>query len=343
MTGSTSLRDVLLPPSAVRRRSSFLGIVGGRSIGVVGSFALCFNTLVGPGVLELPRVYQKAGWLPVTCTLCAVAVCSGFALTLFCDVVVRLDIGSGAATDACGRHEFSDAFRHVFGRRGFRGALSLFVLCNTAQAVTAIVSTAQVADQAIAFCFSRTFALELLPPTLRVLQWAERDCPPHTACVPFSPAGGDDDPVFILTLGYAITTLLLAPPALFSLGENIRLQFFGLFVFFALVAAFVAGALVTMASTGAEGGAHALPIIGKDCSDVAGVAVSNWPTQHRSQPTTPKLRSQPCTTHPRMTRCPTPPLYIYIYMYICIYIYVYIYIYIRRCPLRAPGRQPGTQ
>jgi hypothetical protein len=64
--------------------------IGSNTIGTFGSLVLCYNTLVGPGMLELPHVVQKGGILPVLAALGGVCVISSFGVTMFCDVMARI-------------------------------------------------------------------------------------------------------------------------------------------------------------------------------------------------------------------------------------------------------------
>ena len=58
-----------------------LDYFGGRTISFFGSFILAYNQLVGPGLLELPRVFKNAGWLPTTAALAGTCLVSSLAAT----------------------------------------------------------------------------------------------------------------------------------------------------------------------------------------------------------------------------------------------------------------------
>ena len=92
---------------------------GGRTIGVFGSFILSFNQLVGPGLLEIPKVFKMGGWLPVIASLTITCVISTLGVTLLCDVMVRIN---GEETEmkkiADGIERWADRARsEVEGRR----------------------------------------------------------------------------------------------------------------------------------------------------------------------------------------------------------------------------------
>ena len=112
-----NLHESLLEPSSPSRRQDKAS-TGGHTIGALGSFMLCMNSLVGPGLVQLPRVVQRAGWLPVTCALSFVSVVSALTVTLFCDVLARMPSAAHPGDDEP-RYEYSDLFGHVFGRRSF--------------------------------------------------------------------------------------------------------------------------------------------------------------------------------------------------------------------------------
>ena len=252
-----------------------LDYFGGRTISFFGSFILAYNQLVGPGLLELPRVFKNAGWLPTTAALAGTCLVSSLAVTLLCDVMARIP-GSGSedrrrsrvggdlerwmeraksslssrppssaasrAAEATGvsvpesasaasldedddpevsfytppllvnespavspgssglllpisaaeavaakvepsqsplphqvrRYEFCDLFGFLFGSTAFKLALVPFVLCNVAQAVSAIVATAQVTDHLLVYVTGRTYALNTSP--LGFIGWGADDC-----------------------------------------------------------------------------------------------------------------------------------------------------------------------
>ena len=84
---------------------------GGKTIGTFGAVVLVANNVVGPGMLELPKLFQEAGWLPTTLACVAVASLSATAACFFCDAFALLPGNAGFAR----RAEFNAPFKHHFG------------------------------------------------------------------------------------------------------------------------------------------------------------------------------------------------------------------------------------
>lgn len=276
--GARSVRDVSASTSSSWSQlhlPSIVGHVGSRSIGYVGSFALAINVLVGPGMMDLPRVFQSAGYLPCALALTICGVVSALCVTLFCDVHARLPHYARAG-DGSSRLEYADLFGFVFGRAYLKPTLLAFVLCNATQAITSIVVVAQVADQLIAFSFGQTYALEVYP-IVRLLSWREAQCArqSHDCAAPFTHIGGgghDNSAGLVLTLGYALMALLLAPIGFLSLEEGIRYQIGSFVVTVALVGVFA----VYFYFETPDGGSPAVTVVGDDMSNLAGVSIFNF-------------------------------------------------------------------
>lgn len=273
-----ALNDVGLVrrPLPVRLKESLLDEVGttrqskegtgGQNIGRFGSVVLVMNTLVGPGLLQLPRVLQKAGWVPVTCSITLVSLVSALTVTLFCDVLARVP---RPATGEALRYEYSDLFRHVFGRRSFALTQLLFFLCNMSQAVTGIVATAQVMDSLLMDWFVKTwgFAFDPMP---RVVSWDIADCHGWHRCIPFGGTKADHvNQPWVLTLGYVVTAVLIMPQSLLSLDDNIKFQMFSFVALVVLLGEFAW-------HWSAVGLDAEMPAVGSDWSNVLGVALFNF-------------------------------------------------------------------
>ena len=163
---SAMLREKLLPSDAPADESSS-GSDRPRGIGKFASFVICYNTLLGPGVVSIPATFQRAGWLPSIAAFVFVCVVSSFAVTLLCDVMVRIPFycdprtptreereerqereatlamsftpgtrerGSSVhASGSTARREYSDLFGYLFGPRTFLLTQWLFACCCFSQ------------------------------------------------------------------------------------------------------------------------------------------------------------------------------------------------------------------
>lgn len=268
----TSLGEPLL----LKRNPS--GSAGVRGIGAFGSVVLCFNTLLGPGLLQLPATYQRAGWLPATAALACVCLASGLAANFLCDVMARIPPGAKlpSGEPLPQRREFSDLFGYMFGRRLFLLTQLFFAACCFSQIISGIIAVAQVCDQAALFIIGTTGGVQLVPSP-RLVYWTDADCAGVRLCVPFATASasGAPAPSLVLTLGYAVTTACLAPLGFLGLEENMPMQLGSFWVQCALLIKFGTVyvwrglANFPLAAVG-DGG------VGEVFSDVLGVAIFNF-------------------------------------------------------------------
>jgi len=159
-------------------------------------------------------------------------------------------------------------------------------MCNMSQAVSAIVATAQVADQLLVFVFGRTYALALAPRY--VLEWDEFSCDAAICaprdedclawanlCVPFgqSPLDkleGVELPI-VFTLGYFLSLLAFAPLGTMALDDNIKFQIFSFVLQSVLILEFCVHFLFWE-----KDAMEPLAFVGDDTSNVLGVAVFNF-------------------------------------------------------------------
>ena len=113
---------------------------GGKTIGTFGAVVLVANNVVGPGMLELPLLFQQAGWLPTTISCFVVAMLSATAACFFCDAFALLP-GNEKFQQ---RAEFNAPFKHHFGETVDRIVHVAYFLTIQCQNIASIVQTAQV-------------------------------------------------------------------------------------------------------------------------------------------------------------------------------------------------------
>ncbi len=211
------------------------------SIGFWSSVAIAVNNLTGPGMLDLPACFQKAGLFPTSICIVVVSYVSSTTSLALSNVIAR-QIPDRPFSKPI---EYSDAFRHNLGERWFKVTQVLFFLCVMSQAVASIVSTAQVVDAFIANIFGATygfqpfflFEMEMVKKDrVALAMWSPGQCDHHHRihdCLPFSSHHYSS---FVLSLGYAITAIILVPLSLMDMKENAasqKLSFFLLLVFLA--------------------------------------------------------------------------------------------------------------
>jgi hypothetical protein len=128
--------------------------------------------------------------------------------------------------------EFSESFRHFWGRRWFIFTEVVFYCCVTCLNISSIVDTAQVVDTVLgSFVPGGSHAIQFTLGNLDLVHWDTSECNKGQItegdCNAF---GNYDDKGILLTLGYIITGLIFFPMALMDLKENSTFQVVGFLV-----------------------------------------------------------------------------------------------------------------
>jgi len=201
--------------------------LGLKRITLFGSIVILTNTICGPGMVVLPRVYQEAGYVIPTLVFMLICISSSLASTFLCDCMARIPGNSRFER----RIEFVNIFDNMWGKWGLRVAQAMFMVNMMAQTVSSIIANAQVMDSLVVFLnpSSTTYALEVYPnvgivawsPPMNksVLHGGAQACHAHTP-EPFHSAS----PRLIVTLGYALLGVILIPFSTMTLEENVMIQ-----------------------------------------------------------------------------------------------------------------------
>jgi hypothetical protein len=178
-----------------------------KSIGPFESFALITNNIAGPGLMGLPLLYKQAGIIPVTASIILICICASFTGTLLSETIARIPRNSNFSLNL----EYSSAFNVVMGKKWYIVAEIFFLLACMVQVITGLVETAQSLDGFIdSYLLGETYALSIYP-TVKFLAWSSTGCVVTATEDCTTPFGSDEDCYLIVTLGYAITTLLFMP------------------------------------------------------------------------------------------------------------------------------------
>mmetsp|Transcript_40380 Transcript_40380/g.126368 ORF Transcript_40380/g.126368 Transcript_40380/m.126368 type:complete len:321 (-) Transcript_40380:852-1814(-) len=243
--------------------------IGAKHIGLLGSIALTVNNISGAGMLQLPAIVQGAGWLPLVVMVLICWVASSFCAALLADAISRIP-GNKEYTRPI---EYSTAFRFYLGERWFYATQATYFLSLFLQNVAAIVSTAQVMDSLIADCVSgRAYAYEIYP-VMHLHSWTpppeckDNEIVDSTLCVPF---GDLPSSTMLVSLGYAISALVLMPLGLMSLKDNCLAQIISFLVLMACCVQFVFG----FVSRGLE--PEYVPMFGENSTHLVGTVLFNY-------------------------------------------------------------------
>ena len=131
-----------------------------KTIGNIGSFSLVTNNICGPAMMSLPTIFRSAGIIPTTiCILCVwiwSTLCGLFLSESLQKIEGNLKFDKNM--------NFASAFRHLAGPAWYALVRNLVILSCMANAVAAIVETAQTIDGFLAsFILGKTWALQVYP------------------------------------------------------------------------------------------------------------------------------------------------------------------------------------
>jgi len=257
--GSNGGTDSKNDPAKKQDPSAWLG---DKTITAFGSFALIFNNISGPGMLAIPRVFIEAGWLVPCVVFAAVCVTSTLAATMLSDAMARVE--GNERFDK--RVEFTHVFEAFLGRRTAYVSMWLLVANLFSLAITSIIDTAQVCDKFFIYQFGSTFALELGPTP--GIDWAD-----DSSVLQASNA-------YIITAGYLLVSVTMAPLGFVNLDENILWQNISFWMLF-IVTLVLCYVWVSSIAVNAPGDVvtsmfEAVPMFGGSYRNVIGIVLYNY-------------------------------------------------------------------
>jgi amino acid permease len=231
--------------------------LGGKNIGVFGSFVYVINQIFGPGMVALPMIFQQSGWVVPTVTLVFFLFISAWSATALIEAI-RLMPGNSKFGK---RVEYATAVEYYFGRKLYYAFQILLNLCLQSINIASITVCAQSLDNFIVFLFKKSFALRVYP---------------HPGFVSgnydqvYSWYGGDTFSLYF-TLGYIGVVAFYSPWAFFPLDENIKFQFAS---FTGLVLSMCEFMYWWFGET--KWYPEAVPAFGHSYAQVVGVFITSW-------------------------------------------------------------------
>ncbi len=216
--------------------------------------------------MSLPLVFFNAGSVPTIACIICVSLASSLTGTLFAQALAEIPGNRDYSLNV----EYSNAFEIVIGRQFYVFAESLFVTACLIQCTTGIVQAAQSLDSFFAsYLLGQTYALQLIP-SIEFISWSEDSCVKGASigalakCVPFL-----EDGSLVLTLGFAVVTLIFLPLGMQNLKETIIVQLFSFCFLCAIMLRFHAEFIE-------QGLTETVPLIGHDFSQLIGVVLFNF-------------------------------------------------------------------
>jgi len=250
----------------VKNKDDYCEIKPVKSISYVGSFALIVNNCLGPGMVALPHLFQRAGVIPVILSIIFFSITSTLGSSLLAETISKLP-GNRKFDRSI---SYSSAFRIIMGEEAYILAESLFLISCGVQAVAAIIVVAQSIDSLLAsLVMGHAYALQVFP-SVQFISWSPYLCDDsvisqqQSSCIPF----GEDGPMLI-SLGFVITTAMFLPFGRGLLTETIILQVVVLTIMVILLITLEAEFVI-------RGLSVQLPWFGGSSSEVAGVVLFNY-------------------------------------------------------------------
>lgn len=238
-------------------------------------------------MVQLPGLFQGAGWVVNTFAFLAVAVwtcCS----SLYLSRTIAAFPGNSKFAQ---RWEFGRVASALFPRWAYVGATLCLCVSFIATNISNIILSSQVVDDVLLATAKKTCALQLYPAVTGVCVEADND-----AIVSDSPFGTN---AYVISIGYLIIMVTTIPLSRLALDDNIIVQIVGMAVLTAcvllwtvnfLVMGFSAGSLPAFASS-ASGGAQSYASVLPTCLFNYGfvTAVPSW--LNEKSPRTPVTRT----------------------------------------------------
>ena len=185
-----------------------------QTVGFWGSVCLLCNNILGPGIFQLPGLWQQAGWVPTLTLLLFVAL-----WTAQSSLLVGLAISHGVE----GNGDFSknvelSALGALLLPRWGSALVLLVIVANlfTQNALNILIMT-QTCDAALLRMFGRTCALDL---TASVMQCVTADPDREVSNTLYGET-------YVVSAGFVLILAVCVPLSLSSLDDNIWVQVIG--------------------------------------------------------------------------------------------------------------------
>jgi len=228
---------------------------GGKNISWLGGYAIMISNQTGPAMVTIPLVYQLSGWLLPSMAFILVGVLTYFASTFLCEAMACIPGNNNFQ----GRIEFSTLARFFLGKRGHIIAQIFINASLQCLNIASIIISAQVMDDCIIAIFKRSCGIAIHPDPGWMCVIRE-----GTGVSPF------DGNIMFITAGYLVTLAFVIPMGLLNLDDNVYIQVFALFFLVVVITNWI----VTFFLAGLS--YSAVPVIGKDISNVMGNVIFNY-------------------------------------------------------------------
>ena len=193
---------------------------GAHDIGFLGGLCLLTNNILSTGMVQIPGLFQSAGWALPTLAFVLTGAWTCVCALLLARVMTR--IAGNRAFEK--RVEFANVLELLLPRWASLAALFALLATFVASNISNVVVSAQVADDILLQAAGRTCALVLFP------QPAAGASP--FQCVALSDAGAQiaDSPFgasYVVSAGFLVVAAICVPLSYVALDENVVFQVVG--------------------------------------------------------------------------------------------------------------------
>lgn len=233
---------------------------GARDISFLGGVCLMANNILGSAMVQLPALFQQAGWLIPTLTFAFIALWTTMAALYLARTLASFPGNS----DFSQRWEMGRAARVLFPRWAYISTVLLLCLSFVAMNISNIIIAGQVTDAILLAAAQKTCALTLYPQT----GGSPFTCISHDSdnIVTDSPFGNS----YVLSLGYLVVLVTTIPMSYLNLDDNVWMQIGGMGLLLVTIAVwvanfcgvgFAAGTLPAIGSGGMQAYSAVLPTV----------------------------------------------------------------------------------
>ena len=190
------------------------------------SIAIFLNAIIGPGIVALPKLYQVSGWVLPSAILVVGGCLAAFATVVRCETVALMPGNAEFGR----RVEFGDPVREWLGERAYYASHVGFYLASLSMSISSITTVASTTDSALAYIFGRSWAVFVFKdrgvsgPAFVFRAWGLDHCDMNEPCRPFF-TGEDFQGEVLISLGYALSTVVLLPMCLSRISDSMALQY----------------------------------------------------------------------------------------------------------------------
>lgn len=221
---STLLSDPGSGPAPAKKQDGF----GAKSIGFFGSMCLLCNNICSAGMVQIPGVFQSAGWLFPTIIFIITSLLATYSSLFLCKTVAWMRGNRHFQR----RVEFSGLAQVLFPKPLYLFTVCVLIFSFMSNNIAAIVVSAQVMDSTLIAIAHKTCALVVLAGAGNTSAHGPFTCLSEIEGeISDSPFGND----YVISIGFLVVMAAVVPLGYLNLDENMWVQVGGIVLLAACV------------------------------------------------------------------------------------------------------------